>query len=131
MKTIDDYLRLPYHVVLTFDQDEDGNGGWVAAVEELPGTYSQGVTPNEAVEGVFDAMQGWISVALEDGREIPEPRAEPAYSGKFVVRMPVSLHASVAEEASREGVSLNQFVIAALAGAVGWRYQAREHTYAR
>jgi antitoxin HicB len=130
MKTIDDYLRLPYHVVLTVDQDEDGNSGWVAAVEELPGCFSQGVTPNDAVDRVFDAMQGWISVALEDGREIPEPRAEPSHSGKFVVRMPVSLHALLAEEANREGVSLNQFVIATLAGAVGWRHQTRERTYA-
>lgn len=42
-------------------------------------------------------------------------------SGKFVVRLPASLHGQLVKEAEKEGVSLNQFVVAALAGAVGWR----------
>lgn len=42
-------------------------------------------------------------------------------SGKFLVRLPVTLHGELAKEAEKEGVSLNQFVVAALAGAVGWR----------
>lgn len=121
MRTVDEYLDLPYHIVLTPDQDDEGRSGWVVEVAELPGCLSQGGTPNEAVDGIRDAMRGWISVALEDGREVPEPRPDPSYSGKFVVRLPASLHASLAEEAEREGVSLNQFVAASLAGAVGWR----------
>jgi predicted RNase H-like HicB family nuclease len=43
----------------------------VAEVEELPGAISQGATPEEAVSSVYDAMAGWISIALEDGKEIP------------------------------------------------------------
>ncbi len=37
-------------------------------------------------------------------------------SGKFVVRLPKSLHAALAFEAEDEGVSLNQLVVAKLAG---------------
>ena len=121
MKTIEDYLDLPYHIVIRRDEDEEGDVGWVAQVQELPGCISQGDTPGEAVESVRDAMVGWIAVALEDGRQIPEPVAEPQYSGRFVVRLPQSLHAELSREAEREGVSLNQFVTAALAGAVDWR----------
>lgn len=121
MRTLDDYLDLPYALVVTHDVDESGNAGWVAEVEELPGCISQGRTPEEAVEHVRDAMRDWIGVALEDGVEIPEPRAAADYSGHFVVRVPTSLHADLVRRAGQEGVSLNQFVASALAGAVGWR----------
>jgi predicted HicB family RNase H-like nuclease len=36
-------------------------------------------------------------------------------SGRFVVRLPRSLHAALKREADREGVSLNQLVVAKLA----------------
>lgn len=40
-------------------------------------------------------------------------------SGKFVVQIPKSLHAALAEEADREGVSLNHLVLAKLAVSLG------------
>ena len=66
-RTLDGYLSLPYTIVLTHDRDDDGNEGFVAEVRELPGCMSQGETPEDAVRSVYDAMAGWISVALEDG----------------------------------------------------------------
>ena len=48
-------------------------------------------------------------------------------SGKLLVRMPRTLHAELARAADEEGVSLNQFIIGALTGAVGWR-AARDGT---
>ena len=41
--------------------------------------------------------------------------ATPSKSGRFVVRMPRTLHATLEKEAAREGVSLNQWVVAKLA----------------
>ena len=38
----------------------------------------------------------------------------PKKSGKFVVRLPRTLHAALEAEAEREGVSLNQLVVAKL-----------------
>ncbi len=49
---------------------------------------------------------------------LPEPAVGPRrreYSGKFNVRVPKSLHASLASEAEAEGVSLNQLVVTKLA----------------
>ena len=42
-------------------------------------------------------------------------------SGKFIVRVPIELHAALASEAERQGVSLNTLVITLLAGGIGWK----------
>ncbi|MBN1873735.1 MAG: toxin-antitoxin system HicB family antitoxin, partial [Anaerolineae bacterium] len=41
---------------------------------------------------IEDAKRAWIESALEDGVDIPLPRKTADYSGKFVVRLPRSLH---------------------------------------
>lgn len=119
--TVDEYLELPYAIELVPDRDEEGATGWVAEVPDLPGCVSQGESPAEAVAHVRDAMADWLSVALEDEKPVPLPRELATHSGRFLVRLPRSLHAELAHAAEREGVSLNQFVTNALAGAVSWR----------
>lgn len=121
MRTLEEYLDLPYRIALVHDHDDEGNAGWVAEVEDLPGCIAQGRTADEAIERLQDAMISWLSVALEDEKEIPEPREIDSFSGRFVLRIPHSLHAELAHQAEREGTSLNQFVTAALAAAVRWR----------
>jgi antitoxin HicB len=120
-RSLEQFLELPYTFLIVHDVDEDGREGWVAEVEELPGCISQGSTPEEAIARVRDAMRDWIAVALEDGVEMPMPHASADFSGRFLVRVPASLHADLARSAGHEGVSLNSFVSSALAGAVGWR----------
>lgn len=117
-KTVDDYLKLPYHIEIIRDDDEE-NPGWAACVHEMPGCITQGDTFEELGEMIDDAMRGWIEVALEEGIPIPEPVPSEDYSGKFVVRLPRSLHRQLAETAEREGVSLNQLINVALAQSVG------------
>ena len=121
MRTPEEYVALPYRISLVHDRDEEGNEGWVAEVDELPGCLSQGTTPEEAFSRVQSAMLDWITVALDEGTEIPEPRQAAPYSGRFLLRIPRGLHAELVREAEQEGVSLNAFVASALAGAVGWR----------
>ncbi len=117
-RTVEDYLKLPYTIEVIRDE-WDGFAGYFARVVELPGCMTQGDTFEELGEMIEDAMRGWIETALADGQEIPEPRAEERYSGKFVVRVPKSLHRELVEAAEREGVSLNMFVSTALGKAVG------------
>lgn len=118
---LDYYLTLPYTIELAPDPD----GGWFVAVKELPGCMSQGDTEEEALEMIRDAMEGWIEVALEDGMTIPEPRALEDYSGKFVVRVPRSLHRELVKRAEEEGASLNQYINVLLAHAVGTQPSAK------
>ncbi|NJN93516.1 MAG: toxin-antitoxin system HicB family antitoxin [Anaerolineales bacterium] len=117
-KSIDDYLAMPYTIEVVRDESE-GYSGWFARVVELPGCMTQADTFEELGEMIEDAMRVWIEVALEDGQAIPEPRPAEDYSGKFVVRVPKSLHRELVEAAEREGVSLNAFVNVALGRAIG------------
>lgn len=114
-RTVDYYLGLPYTIELWRAPE----GGWISQVRELPGCVSQGETDEEALEMIHDAMQGWLEMALDMGDPIPEPRVEESFSGKFVVRVPRSLHRQLVEHAEREDVSLNQYINVALAQAVG------------
>jgi antitoxin HicB len=117
-RPIEEYLTLPYTIEVYRD-DSDGEVGYVARVAELPGCMTQADNFAELEEMIQDAMRAWIETAIENGQSIPEPQALDEYSGKFVVRIPKSLHRQLAERASREGVSLNALVSVALGQYVG------------
>ncbi|MDP8952409.1 MAG: type II toxin-antitoxin system HicB family antitoxin [Actinomycetota bacterium] len=95
--------------------------GYFAEVVELPGCMTEADTLEELWPMIEDAKRGWIEVSLEHGDPIPEPRDFKDFSGKVNLRMPKSLHQDLARRAKEEGVSLNQFMITALARAVGRR----------
>jgi antitoxin HicB len=117
---VDRYLELPYHIALVQNGQDDG-GKWTASAEELPDCTSRGDTAEEAIAGMKVAMAAWISAALKEGRDIPEPRSETTPSGRLLLRMPRTLHAALTKAAERENVSLNQFITDSLASVVGWR----------
>jgi predicted HicB family RNase H-like nuclease len=52
-------------------------------------------------------------------------KAEDGEGGKFVQRVPKTLHRDLIELAKREGVSLNQLVTSILATAIGRREAAK------
>ncbi|MBQ1734994.1 MAG: type II toxin-antitoxin system HicB family antitoxin [Lachnospiraceae bacterium] len=108
MKTLNEYLALPYRMELTPDADE---GGFVVSFPELPGCLSEGETVEEAVKNAQDAKQCWLAAALEAGIQIAEPDSLDDYSGQFKLRIPKSLHRSLAEHARREGISMNQYCV--------------------
>jgi predicted RNase H-like HicB family nuclease len=62
-------LRLPYHRVIFGEPDE----GYMGQVAELPGCYTSGDTPVEALSNVEEAMAGWIESCLISGDPIPDP----------------------------------------------------------
>ena len=114
------YTALPYHLLVVRDSEDRGKP-WTASVEELPGCTTRGRTAGEALTGIEAVMANWISVAVAEGRDIPEPRPVESYSGRLLLRMPRTLHAELTRASEREGVSLNQFITDVLAAAVAWR----------
>ena len=114
-RPLDYYLSLKYPITLSPDPE----GGFVAEIEDLPGCISEGETLEETYANIEEARQLWLESAYEDGLDIPLPRDERRYSGKFNVRVPKDLHRKLDQLAEREGVSLNQFLVSTLSRAVG------------
>jgi predicted RNase H-like HicB family nuclease len=66
-----------YEIILFWSQEDDA---FVADVPELPGCMAHGDTQDEALHNVQEAIAGWIEVARELGRVIPEPRGRLMYA---------------------------------------------------
>jgi predicted RNase H-like HicB family nuclease len=109
-------LMRPYARIVIPD---DESGTFTATILEFPGCVTQGATAEEAYANLEKAAAAWIDAALDLGQEIPDPIEANQYSGRFALRMPRGLHKSAAEHAEREGSSLNQFIVAAVAERVG------------
>jgi predicted RNase H-like HicB family nuclease len=107
---VKDYLELPYHIVIQHLNDESG-AYYFATVREFDGCMSHGATYAEAFENIREAMELWIEGKLKGGFPVPQPVDESQYSGKFVLRLPKTLHARLAQEAEKEGISLNQYAL--------------------
>ncbi len=115
-KNVEYYLSLPYR----FEIIPAEEGGYVGVVPELPGCITQGETLEETVQMINDAKQAWIETAIEEGIGIPEPVGhDEEFSGKFVVRVPKSLHRDLARKAKEENVSLNQLTTYLLSSGIG------------
>lgn len=108
MKTVDYYMNLPYKMEVVADVDE---GRYVVSFPDLPGCLTCGNTVEEAVKNAEDAKRSWLEAAVGDGIEIKEPTEQLSYSGQFKLRLPKSLHKTLAEHAREEGISMNQYCI--------------------
>lgn len=111
---IKDYMQLPYTKLVQEINDESGHY-FYGKILELEGCQSTGDNLEELFESLNEAMEGYLEIKLEKGLPIPAPDTSDDYSGKFVVRIPRSLHKRLAIEAKNEDVSLNQYVAYKLA----------------
>jgi antitoxin HicB len=68
-------------------------------------------------------VRSWIETAREFGDPVSPPSrpADDAYSGRWNMRVPKSLHRRLAERAKAEGVSLNTLAVTLLAEGLGRR----------
>jgi predicted RNase H-like HicB family nuclease len=55
-------------------QDEDGF--YVAECPSLPGCFTQGLTKEEALQNIREAIRGYIRALEEDNLPVPEERFE-------------------------------------------------------
>jgi len=108
------------YTIEVFWSDEDE--GYIAVVPDLPGCSAWGATAAQAIAQAHDASAAWIKAAKAASRPIPEPTSPldaTNYSGRFLMRVPRHLHAELARNAKRQGVSLNQYVLYLLAAKQG------------
>jgi predicted RNase H-like HicB family nuclease len=113
-----DRARYPLEV---FYSEEDG--GFIATAKDLPGCSAFGKTHAKAVTEIQHAIKAWQDAASAAGNPVPEPSSHgdevPLPSGKVLLRIPRSLHASLIEQAKKESVSLNQHLVSVLSLSVG------------
>jgi predicted RNase H-like HicB family nuclease len=112
---VTDYLKRPYSRLMVPETD----GTFRGEILEFPGCIATGDTPSEALSALEEAATSWLEAALDRGQPIPDPVDNAGYSGRLVLRLPRSLHKKATRLAQRDGVSLNQFIIAGLAEHVG------------
>lgn len=111
---IKDYMKLPYTRLVQEMNDESGHY-FYGRILELDGCQSTANTLEELYSNLNEVMESYIEVKLENSLPIPIPGNANNYSGKFVVRLPKTLHQRLAIEAEKEGVSLNQLALYKLA----------------
>ena len=99
-------------------QEEDGS--WTLLVPSLPGLVVVGESIGEAWGELPEVIDLWIEAAQGQGLTVPLPDADSdvSHSGKFMVRMPKTLHSAIARRADAEGISINLFCVTALTDAV-------------
>ena len=97
---------------------EEG-GGWLITFPDFPGLMADGESIEDAIADGKSALESIIAIYREDNRKLPVPGE--SQSGKFVQRLPKSLHARLAARAKQEGVSMNTLVIAFIAESLGKR----------
>jgi antitoxin HicB len=110
-----EYLKKPYGRVVVPEPD----GTFRAEIIEFPGCIATGDTAAEALACLEDVAVSWLEGTIAKGLRISEPIENSGFSGKLVVRLPKSLHKKAAHAASRDGVSLNQFIVSCVSEQVG------------
>ena len=111
---VKDYMKLPYTRLVQEMNDETGHY-FYGRILELEGCQTTADSLSELYEELNEIMQSYIEIKLQNNLPIPIPGNAEKYSGKFVVRLPKSLHQRLVIEANKEGVSLNQLALYKLA----------------
>ncbi len=102
----------PYRFALFVEED----GSFVLRSPDL----SERSATIESLDELGATMQAAIAErAAEDAAAAAEAAKDADYSGKFVLRLPKSMHRQLSELAETEGVSLNQLALAYLAEGMG------------
>jgi len=88
----------------------------------MPGCSTHGANEQEALQNLQETQRLWLEDCIAAGDAVPEPETEaPLPSGKWVQRVPRSLHRRLSQRAKEEGVSLNQLVTSMLSLQLGSR----------
>ena len=93
---------------------DDEDNCFIATCLEFPLLSAHGDTREEAISEFQLVLEMAIESFTEDHLELPKPKTTDSHSGQFRIRLPKSLHSSLAEMAEKENVSLNTYVISLL-----------------
>ena len=89
---------------------EEG-GGYLISFPDFAECISDGASVDDAIESGRDALKATIAALRAKKLAVPAPNSGGVASGKFVARVPKTVHAQLATRARAEGVSLNALVL--------------------
>ena len=101
-----------YTYRITWSADD---GEHVGLCAEFPSLSWLAADPGETLSGIQRLVADCVDDMRANGELVPEPMADRAYSGKFMVRVPPETHRALAIQAAEQGVSMNRLVSARLA----------------
>ena len=94
-------------------------GGYLISYPDFTECIADGETLEEALQNGREALNAVIEALQEQGMPVPAPNGGGVASGKFIARVPKSIHAQLAARARMEGVSLNAMVLMLIAKGLG------------
>ncbi len=97
---------------------EEG-GGYLISFPDFAECISDGESVDDAIENGRDALKATIAALKSKKLPVPAPNSGGVASGKFVARVPKTVHAQLATRARAEGVSLNALVLTFIAQGLG------------
>lgn len=97
---------------------EEG-GGYLISFPDFAECISDGESVDEAISNGRDALKATIAALRSKKLPVPAPNSGGVASGKFVARVPKTVHAQLATRARAEGVSLNALVLTFIAQGLG------------
>lgn len=97
----------------------DDGGGFLISYPDFAECISDGETVEETIANGADALQATVAALKAHKLPVPVPGSGGAASGKFVARVPKTVHAQLAMRAKSEGVSLNTLVLTFIAQGLG------------
>ena len=97
---------------------EEG-GGYLVSFTDFNDCVSDGSSVEEAIANGRLALKETIAALKAAGLPVPLPTQATSASGKFVARVPRSVHARLSSRAKAEGVSLNTLVVSLISEGLG------------
>lgn len=98
---------------------EADGGGFLISFPDFAECISDGETIEDAIANGRDALKATIAALRAKKLPVPAPNSGGVASGKFVARVPKTVHAQLTTRAKAEGVSLNSLVLTFIAQGLG------------
>lgn len=76
MRTVDEYLKLPWTIVVRYHNEQGGY--WSAELAEIPGCMYATRDREELLSELEVVMRMWFEDSIARGEPIPEPAAAQA-----------------------------------------------------
>lgn len=98
---------------------QEEGGGFLVSYPDFAECISDGDTIEEALRNGRDALRSTIATLKAKKRPVPAANSGGVASGRFVARVPKTVHAQLTTRAKAEGVSLNALVLTFVAQGLG------------